>query len=82
MTILIKSNDEINDIIKIVKSLEVSGLLLKRFTETVQNKVKEQKAGFLSILLGTLGPSLLENILVGKGINRTGKGRGMNRAGE
>ena len=58
------------DIIKIVKSLEDSGLLLKGVTETVQNKVKEQKRGFLSMLLGTLHASLLGNMLPGKGINR------------
>ena len=58
MTTLIISNDEINDIIKIIKSLEDSGLLLKGVTETVQNEVKEQKRGFLSMLLGTLGASL------------------------
>ena len=75
------------DIIKIVKSLEDSGLLLKGVTETVQNEVKEQKdevkeqkGWFLSMLLGTLGASLLDNILAGKGINRAGKGRGINRA--
>ena len=78
--ILIISNDEINDIIKIVKSLEDSGLLLKGVTETVQNEVKEQKGGFLSMLLGTLGASLLGNILAGKGINRAGGG--LVRAGE
>ena len=70
------------DIIEIVKSLEDSGLLLKGVAKTVQNEVKEQKGGFLSMLLGTLGASLLGNILAGKGINRAGKGRGINRAGE
>ena len=58
-TTLILSNDEIEDIIKIVKSLEDSGLLLKGVTETVQNEVKEQKGGFLSMLLGTLGASFI-----------------------
>ena len=82
MTTLIISNDVIQDIIKIVKSLEDSGLLLKGVTETVQNEVKEQKGGFLSMLLGTLGASLLGNLLTGKGINRAGKARGINRAGE
>ena len=53
------------DIIKIVKSLEDSGLLLKGVTETVQNEVKEQKEGFLSMFLGTLSASLLGNILSG-----------------
>ena len=76
MTTLIISNDEIHDIIKIVKSLEDSGLLLKGVTETVQNEVKEQKGGFLGILLGTLGASLLGNLLTGKGIYRAGKGKG------
>ena len=81
-TTLIISNNEIEDIIKIVKSLEDSGLLLKGVTETVQNEVKEQKGGFLSMLLGTLGASLLGNLLTGKGIYRAGKGKGINRAGE
>ena len=80
-TTLIISNDEIN-IIKIVKSLEDFGLLLKGVTEAVQNEVKEQKGGFLSMLLGTLSASLLGNILTGRGINRAKKGRGLNRAGE
>ena len=79
---LIIWNDQINDIIKIVKSLEDSGFLLKGVTETVQNKAKEQKGGFLSMLLGTLGAILLGNILTGQGINRAGKGKGINRAGE
>ena len=70
---LIVSNNEMEDIIKIVKSLEDSGLLLKGVTEAVQNEVKEQKWGFLSMLLGTLGASLLGNIVTGKGIYRAGK---------
>ena len=87
MTTLIISNDEIHDIIKIVKSLEDSGLLLKGVTETVQNEVKEQKGGFLSMLLGTLDASLLGNVLAGKEINRAGKRinraeEGIIRAGE
>ena len=65
MTTLIISNDEIGDIIKIVESLEDSGLLLKAVTETVQNEVEEQQGGFLSMLLGILGASLLGNILTG-----------------
>ena len=76
------SNDKIGDIIKIVKSLEDSGLLLKGVTETVQNEVKEQKGGFLSMSLGRLGANLLGNLLAGKGIYRAGKGKGINRAGE
>ena len=79
---LIVSNNEMEDIIKIVKSLEDSGLLLKGVTETVQNEVKEQKGGFLSMLLGTLGASLLGNLLTGRGIYRAGKGKGINRSGE
>ena len=65
-TILIISNDEMKDIIIIVKSLEDSGLSLKGVSETTQNEAKEQKGGFLSMLLGTLGASLLANILAGK----------------
>ena len=61
-------------IIKIVKFLEDSGLLLKGVSETIQNEAKEQKGGFLSMLLGTLGASLLGNILAGKGMNRAGEG--------
>ena len=81
MTTLIISNDEIHDIIKIIKSLEDSGLLLKGVTETVQNEIKEQKGGFLSTLLGTLGAGLLGDLLIGKGIYRAGKGKGVLRAG-
>ena len=61
-TTLIISNNEMEDIIIIVKSPEDSGLLLKGVSEIVQNEVKEQKGGFLSMLLGTLGASLLGNI--------------------
>ena len=68
------------DLIKIVKFLEDSGLLLKGVTESVQNEVNEQKGGFLSALLGTLGASLLGNLLSGKGINK--KGDGIQRASE
>ena len=50
--------------------------MLKGVTETVQNEVKEQKGGFLSMLLGTLGASLLGNLLTGKGVYRAGKGKG------
>ena len=82
MTTLIISDDEIGDIIKIVKSLEDSGLLLKGVNETLQNIVKEQKGGFLSMLLGTLGASLLGNVLTGKGAIATSQGRGILRAGK
>ena len=57
-------------------------MLLKGVTQTVQNEVKEQKGGFLSMLLGTLGASLLGNLLTGQGIYRAGKSKGLNRAGE
>ena len=70
------------DLIKTVKSLEESGLLLEGVTESVQNEVKEQKGGFLSMLLGTLGTSLSGNLLTGKGIYRAGKRKGIHRAGE
>ena len=67
---LVISNDEMEDITEIVKSLEGSGLLPEGVSETIQNEDKEQKGGFLSMLLGTLGARLLGNILAGKGINR------------
>ena len=75
------------DFIKIVKSLEDSGLLLKGVTESVQNEVKEQKGGFRSMLLETLGASLSGNLLTGKKVNKKGKrihraGKGIVRAGE
>ena len=79
-TTLIISNNKIEDLTKIVKSYEDSGLLLKGVTEAVQNEVKKQKGGFVSMLLGTLGASLLGNLLAGKGINK--KGKGINRAAE
>ena len=79
-TTLIISNKDMDDLIKIVKSLEDSGLLLKGVTESVQNEIKQQKGRFLSALLGTLGASLLGNLLAGKGVNK--KGKGIRRAGE
>ena len=54
--------------------------MLKEVTETVQNKVKEQKGGFLSMLLGTLGASSLGNFVTGQRIDRAGKVRAINRA--
>ena len=60
--------------LKIVRSLEDSGLLLKGVSKTIKDEAKEQKGGFLSMLLGTLGPSLLGNMLAGKGVIRAGKG--------
>ena len=73
-TTLIISNEEMNDIMKIVQALEDSDILLKGVTKTIKNETKEQKGGFLSMLLGTLGASLLGNILAGKGIVRAGSG--------
>ena len=77
---LIISNEEINDIMKIVTSLEESGLLIKCVSETIKNEAKEQKRGFLGMLLGTLGASLLGNLLTIKDTIRAGEGR--IRAGE
>ena len=62
-----------NDTMKIVQALEDSNILLKGVTKAIQNEVKEQKGGFLSMLLGTLGASLLGNLLAGKGIIRAGE---------
>ena len=73
-TTLIISNEEMNDIIKIIKSLEESGLLIKGVSETVKNEAKEEKGGFVSMLLGTLSASLLGNLLSGKGTIRAGEG--------
>ena len=84
-TTLIISNEEMNDIMKIVQALEDSNILLKGVTKAIKNETKEQKGGFLSMLLGTLGASLLGNLLTGKGIVRAGsgnkKGKGIVRAG-
>ena len=71
---LILSNDEMEDINKMVKSLEDFGLLLERVSKIVQNEPREKRGRFLSVLLGTLGASLLGNILAVKGINRAGAG--------
>ena len=62
------------DVMKIVQYLEDSELLLKGATEKIQNKTKEKKGGFLSMLLGTLGASLVGNMLAGKEMNIAGKG--------
>ena len=67
-------DEEIEGIIKIVKSIEFSGLSTKNVTQTTEYEVKEQGAGFLGMLLDTLGVSLLENMLAGKGSIRTGEG--------
>ena len=73
-TTIIIYNEEMEYIMKIVKSLAESGLLIKGVRETIKNEAKEQKGGFLSILLGTLGASLLGNLLTGKGTIREGEG--------
>ena len=69
-TTLIISNEEMNDIMKTAEALEDSNILLKRVTKTIKNEIKEQKGGFLSMLLGTLGASLWGNLLTGKRIVR------------
>ena len=77
-TTLIISNDEMDGILKIVKYLENSVVLLKGISETIQYKAKEQRGGFISMLLGTLGASLLGNViskgLSGKGVIIAGEG--------
>ena len=73
-TTLIISNEEMNEIIKIVQALEYSNILLKGVSETIKNETKEQKGGFLSKLLSILGASLLGNLLTGKGIVRAVEG--------
>ena len=67
---LIISNDGMKDIIEIVKSLEDSSLVPEGVSKIIQNEAKEQRGGFLSMLLGTPGASLLRDILTGKGRNR------------
>ena len=66
-----------NDIMKIVQALEDSNILLKGVTKTIKNEAKEKKGGFLNMLLGPLGASLLGNLLSGKGIVRAGYGNEM-----
>ena len=78
-TALIISNKEMSDIMKIVQTLEDSNILLKGITKTIRNETTEQKGGSLSMLLGTLGASLLGNLLSGKGIVRASSG---NKKGE
>ena len=70
---------------KIVQTLEDSNILLKRVTKTIKNETQEQKGGFSSMLMGTLGATLLGNLLAGKGIVRAGsgnkKGKGVVKVG-
>ena len=78
---LIIEQEDMNDIIKIIEALENSDILLKGVTKTIENETKEQRGGFLSMLLGTLRASFLGNLLTGvKGIVRAGEG--VIRAGE
>ena len=73
-TALIISNEEIEDILKVVKSLEESGLLIKGISEIIKNKAKEQIGWFLSVLLGTLAASILGNALAGRAVIWAGEG--------
>ena len=66
-TLLMISNEEMNDVMKIIKSFEESGLLIKGFNRTIKSEAKEKKRGFLSMLLGTLDATLLGDLLTGKG---------------
>ena len=66
MTTLLLSNKEMRNIMKVVKSLEESGSLIEGVSETIKNERKEQKGGFVSMLISILGASLLENLLTGK----------------
>ena len=78
---LINEEEDMNDIMKIIEALENSDILLKGVSKTIENETKKQRGGFLSMLLGTLGASLLGNLLTGgKGIMRAGDG--ILRAGE
>ena len=70
---LIISNEEIEDIMKKVKSIEESGLLIKGISETIKNETKEEKGGFLPILLETSAASILRNALTGKGVIKAGE---------
>ena len=65
-TLIILPNEEMNGTMKIVQALEDSNILFKRVTKAIKNETKEQKGGFFSMFLGTLGASLLENMLAGK----------------
>ena len=72
---LVIEQEDMNDIMKIIEALENSGILLKGVTKTIENETKEQRGGFLNMLLRTLGASLLGNLLTGgKGIVRAGEG--------
>ena len=84
-TTSIISNEEMNDIMKIVQALEDANILVKGIPKIIKNQTKEQKGGFLSMLLVTLGASLIRNLLAEKGIVTAGSGnknrKGIVRAG-
>ena len=80
-TTIIISNEEMNNIMKVIKSLEESCLLIKGVSEAIKNEEKEQKGSFLSMLLGTLGVSLLGNLLAGKRAIETRQGHESNMPG-
>ena len=82
MTTLVILNEEMNDIMKIVKSLDESGLLIKGVSQTIKDEAKEQKGGFLGVLVGTLGASLLGNLLTGKGVITMSQGHEVNMPGQ
>ena len=71
MATLITPNEEMNNIIKIIKPLKESGILIRDVSKTIKNKAEEQKGGFIGMLLGTLGASLLRNLLTGKRVKRS-----------
>ena len=71
---LIIEQEDMKNIMKIIETLENSGILIKGVSKTIENETKEQRGGFLSMLLGTLGATLLGNLLTGKGIMRAGEG--------
>ena len=73
-TTSVTSNEEMNDIMKIVQALENSGILMKGVTKTIKNETKSQSGGYLSILLGTLASFLLGNLSTDKGNLLTAKG--------
>ena len=73
-TALIISNEEMENVMKIVKSLEESELLIKGISETTKNEAKEQKGGFLGMFSGTLAASVLGNPLTGRRVIRAGEG--------
>ena len=86
-TTLIISNNDLNDLIKAITALEEHDILLEGTNKSTENEIKKQEGGFLTMLLGTLGASLLENLMTGKSLYRTGKGmyrsgNGMYRTGQ